>query len=270
MKLTVIRAIAVLLIVAVIGLWAYGVLVNGEDPTKNLLRTVVIALSGVSILLKTTPKRLPLSRLAEAYQKELGSAFQDDPQKREKLLEALRLYNEDKHPAALKALEALKLDARTRDEIYAVGLFTALCQEGLGLRDAAIAAYEETAAKGAESSQLYSNLGLLYGEIDPEKAFAAYMKAIKLDPENPLPHNNVANLMLRLGEYEGAGEAAANAIERNPSQYQAWTVLAIVAAIQGDGERSEKCVGKAVACGQDESALRRAITHYVNIAEQEA
>ena len=199
-----------------------------------------------------------------------ASAFAEDPKKRERLLEAVRLFDEDKNSAALKLLEELKLDARTRDEIYAVGLFTALCQNDLGMSAAAIATYEDTAAKGAETSQLYSNLGILYGETDPEKAFSAYMKAIKLDPQNAMPHNNVAALMLRLGEYDGAAQAAANAVEINPNQHQAWTTLAIVTAIQKDEERSEKCVRKAVECGQDEAALRGAIAHYKNIAERDA
>ena len=270
MKLTIIRVICVLLILAAVGLYVYGIVVNGDGPTDNLLRSVIIALSGVSALMKTFPKRRPLTTYASAFAKELGSAFAEDPKKRERLLEAVRLFDEDKNSAALKLLEELKLDARTRDEIYAVGLFTALCQNDLGLSAAAIAPYEDTAAKGAESSQLSSNLGILYGETDPDKAFSAYMKAIKLDPQNAMPHNNVAALLLRLGEYDGAGEAAANALEINPNQHQAWTTLAVVSAIQGDAERSEKCIRKAVECGQEEAALRRAITHYMNIAEQDA
>ena len=270
MKLTIIRVICVLLILAALGLYVYGIVVNGDGPTDNLLRSVIIALSGVSALMKTFPKRRPLTTYANAFAKELGSAFAEDPKKRERLLEAVRLFDEDKNGAALKLLEELKLDTRTRDEIYAVGLFTALCQKDLGLNAAAIATYEDIAARGAESSQLYSNLGILYGETDPDKAFSAYMKAIKLDPQNAMPHNNVAALLLRLGEYDGAGQAAANALEINPNQHQAWTTLAVVSAIQGDAERSEKCIRKAVECGQEEAALRRAITHYMNSAEQDA
>lgn len=269
-KLLIIRVIAVLVIVAAVALYVYGIVVNGDAPTDNLLRSVIIALSGVSALMKTFPKRRALNEYAAAFSKELGDAFADDTRKREKLLEAVRLFDEDKNHAALKVLDDLRQDARTRDEIYAVGLFTALCQRDLGLKAAAIATYEDTAAKGAESSQLYSNLGILYGETDPDKAFSAYMKAIKLDPQNPMPHNNVAALMLRLGEYDGAGQAAANAVELNPNQPHAWTTLAIVAGIQGDEERCEKCIRKAVECGQDEAALRGAIAHYKNIAEQDA
>lgn len=271
MKLNMIRAVCVLLIVAGLGLYIYGVTVNNEPFTENLGRTLIIVLSGVSALIKLTPKRRPLSDLATAYAKELGNAFADDPKKREALLGALRLFNEDKYPAAIKALDALRMEACTRDEIYAVGLFTALCQEGLGLKEAAAATYEETAAKGAPSGQLYSNLGLLYASMDePIRAGEALLQAIKLDPENPVAHNNMANLLLRMGEYDDAGLAASNAIRLNPNQYQAWTVMAVVAGVKGDEEHMEKCVRKAVELGQDEGALRRAITHYVNIAEQDA
>ena len=82
--------------------------------------------------------------------------------------------------------------------------------------------------------------------------------------------DELAALMLRLGEYDGAGQAAANAVELNPNQHQAWTTLAIVAGIKGDEERCEKCVQKAVECGQEEKALRSAIAHYKNIAERDS
>lgn len=269
MKLTIIRIIAVALIVAAVALYGYGVAVNGEAPTDKLLRTVIIALSGVSTLMKTFPKRRPLSEYASAYTKELGNAFAEDAKKRERLLEAVRLFDEDKNRAAIRVLDSLRMEARTRDEVYAVGIFTALCQEGLGLKDAAIATYEETARKGALSSQLYSNLGMLYSGKDPQRAADCYMKAIELDSSNPLPHSNIANLMLRLGEYDGAAHAATNAVELNPEQYQAWTVLAIVAGIRGDDEGREDCIRKAVAAGQNESALRGAIAHYKNMAERD-
>ena len=75
MKLTIIRVICVLLIIAALGLYAYEVLVKGESPTQNLLGTVAIVVSGASALMKTFPKRKPLSAYASAYEKLLGSAF---------------------------------------------------------------------------------------------------------------------------------------------------------------------------------------------------
>ena len=121
MKLTIIRVIAVLLIVAAIGLYAYGVLVNGDKPPDNLLRTAIIALSGVSALMKTFPKRRALNEYASAFTKELGNAFADDMKKREKLLEAVRLFDEDKNNAALKVLDDLRQEARTQGRFRRIG-----------------------------------------------------------------------------------------------------------------------------------------------------
>lgn len=270
-KLMIVRVIAVLVIVAAVALYVYGVAVNGDKPTDNLLRSVIIALSGVSALMKTFPKRKPLNAYASAYTKELGGAFADDAKKRERLLEAVRLFDEDKYDAALKLLAELKLDARTRDEIYAVGLFTALCQTDLGLREAAIATYQETAQKGAVSSQLYSNMGAQYAAIeDVEKALAAYNKAIELDPENPLPHSNIANMVIHYGAYDVAIAAGKRALELNPSQYQAASAVAMAYAAMGDETEMKKYFDIAVAAGQDAKTLQNACKHYAMKAQMEA
>ncbi len=270
MKLKIIRVICVLIIIASLGLYVAGIVFNGDSPADNLLRSIVIALSGVSGLLKTMPKRRALNEYAALYARELGSAFEYDPKKREQLLNAVRYYDEDKYQEAFKILDTLRMDARTRDEHYAVGLFTALCQTDLGLNDAAIATYLDTAQKGAVSSQLYSNLGSRYNAVDDaEKAADAYLKAIELDEENPVAHSNLANLLLRVGDYETAFRAAANAVTLNPEQYQAWTVMAIIYALNDDEEHQEYCVKKAVESGQQEDDLRMAIRHYINLAKME-
>lgn len=270
MKLTIIRVIAVLVIVAAVGLYVFG-LINGDKPTDNLLRSVIIALSGVSALMKTIPRRIKLSSYADAYSKELGGAFAEDTKKRERLLEAIRLYDEDKHDAALLLLGELKLDARTRDEHYAVGLFTALCRAALGLHEAAIEAYEETAQKGAVSSQLYSNLGAQYGALqNVEKALEAYEKAIELAPENPLPHSNIANMVLNYGAYDMAAAASKRALELNPQLYQAASAVAMASAALGNTAEQEKYFNLAVAAGQDAKLLRNACEHYAMRAQAEA
>lgn len=270
-KLLIIRIIAVLLIAAAIGLYVYGVAVNGEAPTENLLRTVIIALSGVSALMKTFPKRKPLSTYSSAFTKELGSAFAEDTKKRERLLEAVRLFDEDKNGAALKVLNDLKMEARTRDEHYAVGLFTALCQTDLGLREAAIATYEEMAAKGAVSSQLYSNMGAQYAAMkNVEKAMDAYNKAIELDPENPLPYSNVANMAVADGAYDVAIAAGKRALEINPAQYQAASAVAMAYAALGNEDEVEKYYDVAVQAGQDAKTLQNACNVYAMKGEHEA
>ena len=61
MKLTIIRVIGALLIAAALGLYAHGIIVNGDAPGDHLLRTIAIAISGVSVVLRTFPRRKPLA-----------------------------------------------------------------------------------------------------------------------------------------------------------------------------------------------------------------
>lgn len=263
MKLTIIRVICVLLIIAALGLYAYEVLVKGESPTQNLLRTVAIVVSGASALMKTFPKRKPLSAYASAYEKLLGRAFEEEPKKREALLNAVRLFDEDKYPQAIKALEALKMDARTKADNHAVGLFIGLCQTQMGLNDAAIATYEEAVQKGAVSSTLYSNLGARYGAAGHvKKALEAYKNSIGLDPENPMPHSNIANLALQYGAYDEAIQSGLCALELNPGLYQAASAVAMAYAALGNEAETEKYFDMAVSAGQDAKTLQSACNHY--------
>lgn len=263
MKLTIIRIIGVLLIAAALGLYGYGVLVNGDAPGDNLLRTIVIALSGVSVIGKTFPRRKPLSVYAAQYPKELGAAFQDEPRLRTKLLEAVRLYNEEKNPQALRVLNGLQEHCRERDDYYAVGIFTALTQTDMGLQKAAVETYEGMIARQAVSSQLYSNLGSCLSSLgEYDKACNALKKAIELNPQNPLAHNNLANLYFKHEDYAQAKASAEEALRINAATYQASTLLAILHAIEGNEAETERYYDMAVSAGQNPEALMGSIRYY--------
>ena len=74
-KLMIIRVVCVLLIVAAVGLYIYGFVVKGDSPTDNLARSIVIALSGVSGLIKLAPKRRALSDYAQSCAREQACAL---------------------------------------------------------------------------------------------------------------------------------------------------------------------------------------------------
>ncbi len=268
MKLKILRAVCVLLIVAGLGLYVYGIAVKGESFTDNLPRTIILCASGLSALMKLAPKRRPLTDFAKVYAKELGSAFEEAPDKRQKLLEALRLYNEDKFPAAMKALEALRPAAASRDARYAVEIFTALCQTDLGLDNAAIATYEGMIASGLITSQVYSNLCSCCrrtGAMD--KAAEAGLKAIELDPDNAFAHINTGNILLEAGDYARADRMAVRAVELAPDMRQSWTLLAVTRAVHDDEDGWKDAARHAVDCGQDPEALARAMSHYAEKAK---
>lgn len=268
-KILLLRIVCVLLCVAAVGLYAYGVLVKGDSPTDNLARTIVIALSGVSGLIKTAPRRRALSDYAQRYAGELGNAFAGDVKRREELLSAIRLFDESKYADALKALQPLQAVAESRDEIHAAALFTALCQTRLGLNEAAVATYEDAINRGAESCRLYTNLGARYAAIgETNLAMDAYEAACSLDRRDALPWSNMANLLFTVEEYDEAERAAEMALELNPKQYQASSVMAMLCAMQGRVEEQEQYYQMAVKAGQDAKALRNAMQ--IHAARQDA
>lgn len=264
MKLTIIRIVCVLLILAAAGLYAYGILAQGDNPGDNLLRCVVLLLSGIGGLYRTFPGRAHLKDYASAYAQHLGNAFEADVPKRIQLLKAIRLFSEEKYPAALRILKKLDAHARTRDDHHAVAFFTAVCQTALGLNEAAIATYQSAIRKGAVSSRLYSNLGGRYADIgDLEMAIMSYQKAIELDDQNALAYSNLANSLVEVRDFAYAASMAGRAVELNPDQYQAWSALAICHAMSGDEESMKVCFRQAVNAGQDANSLRNAINHYL-------
>lgn len=257
------RGVCVLLIAAAVGLYIWD-LSQGKSPTENLPRLIVIAISGVAGLMRLTPKRRPLSFYAGQYPKELGDAFAQAPKLRQKLLEAVRLYNEDKGAQAIRVLKALEPECRTRDDRYAVGVFTAIAQTDLGLTREAVATYEGLIANGAVSGQVYSNLGMCCTSLeDYDKAQESYKQAIALEPQNALAYSNLANMYFRCDEPELAEEYALQALRLNGRQHQASTLLAILYALWGQESSSEMYVKTSVAAGQDEGKIRAAIDYYM-------
>ena len=56
-----------------------------------------------------------------------------------------------------------------------------------------------------DNYMMYTNLGLAYDKNDQiDQAIWAYNEAIRIQPDTPEPHNNLAALYYELGEYEKA------------------------------------------------------------------
>lgn len=80
--------------------------------------------------------------------------------------------------------------------------------------------YEETIShlsdrieKGESTSAVFSNRGLAYSEIGRiDEALRDFEKATQIDPSNPYPHINKADLFKRLGRLADAVESCSAAI----------------------------------------------------------
>lgn len=277
MKQKVIRglivALVVILILAAIGFYFYEILVLKVPYTKNLVRSAVIVISAIMTLVKllTGTGRKSLSVYEKAYTQELGSAFKEMPDLRKKLLCACRLYNESNYKKALKYLTALLREAELRADKIPVLLFIALCYDDAGVPAEAIRAYCELLRLDPGNAQVHSNLGRLYEHVgESQAALAQYDRAIALEPDNYYPYANRANLYFNMQELDAAVADAKKALQIKHNGREAASLLAIIYALQGDGENQRKYSHIAIAAGQNAQKLKSAIAYYKSaMAEDE-
>ena len=142
-RIKILRLIVIILLIAVIGLYAYEVAVLKKDPTENLMRMLIIIAGLVITLLRlrTSRPRRSLDFYEAQYQRELRNAFAGSVLDRKKLLCAVRLYNEDNYRKAAKYLVQLQPKCSAPDDYYAVGMFLALIYTDLHLCEQAVMMY---------------------------------------------------------------------------------------------------------------------------------
>ena len=258
-------AVLILIAIAVIGLYLYGIFVGNDSPTDNLFRTLaVVFLCAAGIVRNSTAKgRRPLEKYAESYKREIGNAFIANPALRKRLLCAIRFYNEENYRKAIDGLIALQPECNERDDYAAVGLFLALSFTDVGANDAALEIYGQLVEMGIETSTIYGNIGHLHVRLgNTDEAATALIKAAQLDPNNAYPLCNVARLYFDKFEFDKAIKWAERALQINHKIYQASTMLAIIYAIRGEGELEKKYAHMAISSGQNPDKLKQAILHY--------
>ena len=252
-------AVFVLLIVASIGIYVYDIVANGTPCTKNLFKVAIVVVSfGASIakLLAGGSSRTPLSFYEKHYTKELDGVFVRDPKSRKKLLEAIRLFNENKHSKAIASFEKLKALRPSRRDLGVVCLFSALCYESWGLTDEAIREYDQALANDPQNTTVLSNLGILYTQkSDFVKAEDCYKKAIEANPNNHFAINNLAQLYYREGEYEGAVEYSLNALKICPNFKPSASLLAVIYGGYGYEKEYAKYLKIAIQEGADKETI---------------
>ncbi len=122
------------------------------------------------------------------------------------------------HDAESTLLRAIETDPRGQDAIYALGRM--YYQQAR--YDAAIEQFRKVLALDPKSYKAYDNLGLCYeGLNDNPQAIRNYLSdsdlVFKDHPEYDWTYGNLANLMLKLGEYRKAFDLSVEAAKRNPN-----------------------------------------------------
>ena len=91
---------------------------------------------------------------------------------------------------------------------------------------------------------------------DLAEAEKYFRKAIKLDPEFPLPHSGLAETLVMQTGWSGipestnlplAAQSARKALELGPNLAESWTASALVALARGEDDRAEAENRKAIA-----------------------
>lgn len=251
----VITLYAVLLAV-VLGMLGYEMVVNGNYSRDFLLKAGLCILGVVISLLKVSVKevRAPSNRAAlyrKAYAEFIEGAFTDDRKLEKQLMNALEAYNQKKYSAALDTLNKLVPKCQRSADRYAVTVFQGLCCHDMQLyKDAA--SYYETALLIRPNSTLASNQGLCYEKLgDYNAASDAYRWAAQLDPKNAVPFSNMAQIWMRLGDYQTAIEFAELAHQRNQRLLPALHVLAACHHMLGHEAEYQKYARLAVSSGSD-------------------
>jgi len=255
------RVLYIILVLVVIGLIAYGIYRGEEIDYGDMIRIALILVGAISGLFGLKGrKRRPLRVYESQFSKELEGAFPYDKKLKSKLLEAVRLYDENKEQKALKILDRLVIKCESRQDYSAVLLFTALCQTDLGMTVKAMSTYQRLLQYHPGNSTAHSNLGLLHtkqGEY--RQAVNCFESALKMNPDNPYAYNNLASVYYRMNDYDAAEVYALKCLELKGNMYQAASLLAVIYRRKGDMVKSDRYYRIAVDNGQNRENLLAAM-----------
>ena len=233
---TVCLVLFILVDIFVLALCVNELIKTGKLEVPTVLRTVAIVGASVISVIKmyAGQPKLKGSEYREIYKRYIGDAFLTDKSREKRFFKALDLYNEDKYSDCIKALDKLLSDTQSSKDRFALMFFKAKCYDDRGMYEQAIDLYERTMAI-CEHSGVASNLGTCYDSAgNVQKAIDSYKKSISLDPNNPYPYNNIAQLAVKEGEYEIALDYAYKALELDANLNAARKGAAISLAMLGD------------------------------------
>lgn len=231
----------------------------GEMTTRTLIRAILVLAGIVLSLLKLSSQRTPARKkqaYANAYKDLIGNAFAENPALEKKLYRAIDDYNSGKFSRGAKRLEAMYFNCENNAQRFAVKAFSGLCYGELKDYPNAISQYN-AALNLRENSTVASNLGLCYTSVgDFRSAQECYLRAARADSGNPYPLNNLAQLLIKQGDYEAALPYALEAIQRKQDMPQALNAAAICYAMADNDEEYQRYFHRAVSAGSNPKTLK--------------
>ena len=260
----VIRGFLILVLLAIIGQYCYEAYTARSLVTENLFELIAASCTCIAALIRTfSAGSISLAVYEKRFEDSVKTAFSGRAALRKKLLNAIRLYSENRFKKALKYLADLKKEAKSTDEHYAVSLFTALCFTDMGLYAHAEKIYMQLVQVRIADSRIFSNLGNVQTKQGAhQKAIENYEYALDYDRNNAYVHNTIAQAHFQMHEFEQAILFAEKALEINPKMHQASTLLAVIYSLHGNSALAEKYFHMAISSGRDPEELKEAIAYY--------
>jgi tetratricopeptide (TPR) repeat protein len=142
-------------------------------------------------------------------------------------------------------------------------------------RMAALADLQRAAATAPGDSEIWNAIGSLQSALDaPLEAEAAFRRSIEVDPDNPVPHANLAIHLLDQSRVEEAGALIDKALEIDPDFHVAYIARGRYLLQKGDTVRAIESIlaGSTANPAYSNGLLLAAIAYYQNgefdLAEQ--
>jgi len=200
---------------------------------------------------------------------------------------AFLLYDQQLYADALPYLESA-YDAYPENDLISRRL--AVSYQRSGRMDQAIARYEGLIQNNPNNVQAYLNVVSLYRNqateaTDPEIKAESFRKAInsmnqliEIEPNNPMAYLNLASIYLAQNNNAEAERNANETIQRDPSLYQPYVILATISQTRGTNEynrfadlerRAADAVGRqATTLSRERDAARNAANAHFRSAVQ--
>lgn len=265
MKKYTVITILILLACIVIGLYIYGIVVDGADPMDRLLATVGVVCTCAAGCIRAVgvSHNHTLKFYEEQYQDVVRDAFVNDAKNRKTLLKILRDFNDRKYEKCIRKLNVLKKNCERTPEHYVVNLFIALSYTRLKQLNKAEEQYLYMINRGLGDSRVFSNVGNLQIDMGKyESAIQNFNFAIDRDSKNPYAYNNLAQAHFEMYELDKAIEYATIATQIDPKLEAAASLLAIIYGLKNDQENYDKYYHFAIAAGSSPAKILQTIAYY--------
>lgn len=137
---------------------------------------------------------------------------------------------------------SLKLDKKNFQSFYGLGVIYSHLKNYQKAEDN----YKKAISLDNNSSVAHNNLANLYNQINPNKAENHYLKVLELTPNDPMPYINISNYYLKNTKYKKCVKTLEEAISRKLKSKELLNNLGIAYLATKDNEKSKSMFEEAL------------------------